>query len=155
MQNWCEGMTKCIINDYISNSGSFLSITEHDEILRQTIDCFHKAIGWDNSNCCLEPSAPLSAGSWSDILELTREALTRCGSISNVDEKVMYWHENLGDIHANDKPLIPDLKEFMQSLKDSGFIISICTSDDRNATNSCIRNWGLDNIIDVSESFLL
>lgn len=128
MHNWCERMTNCIIKDYNDNKNDELSNIQHLEIMNKTIDRFHGAIGWDNVKCKLQPSAPLSAGTWGEILALTCDSLITSGSINNPSEKVHLWHNNLGDIHSNDKPLIPDLRGFMKTLKDHGLIVAICTS---------------------------
>eukprot|EP00979_Chaetoceros_neogracilis_P003624 scaffold629_cov257-Chaetoceros_neogracile.AAC.14 len=58
----------------------------------------------------------------------------------------------MGDIHANDEPLVSDLAGLMRTLKQQceGILIAICTSDDRRATNACIKNWGLEDLIDFS-----
>lgn len=148
MQKWCERMTECIIKDY--NNSNDANDVEHKSKLKFTVDKFHHAIGWNNTNQSLYPSSMLSAGSWSDILEVTWDSLIQAETIANAEEKVNYWHENLGEIHGDDKPLIPDLKGFMKSLKDSGYLVSICTSDDRKSTDSCIQSWDLESCIDVS-----
>lgn len=152
MHKWCEHMTQCIINDYNANRRDSLRDLEHEEDLVKAINMFHDAIGWDNINGQLLPSAPLSAGTWSDIVKLSSDALVQSNCISNAVEKVQNWHENCGDVHANDKTLIPDLQGFMKSLKDIGLLVAICTSDDRKATDQCIRNWGLEKYVDVSEN---
>jgi phosphoglycolate phosphatase-like HAD superfamily hydrolase len=144
-------MTHCILNDYNASRTDSLSDLEHEEILFKTVNMFHNAIGWDSINGQLLPSAPLSAGSWNDILKLSSDALVQSNCISNAIEKVQHWHENCGDVHANDKTLIPDLPGFMKSIKDIGLLVAICTSDDRKATDQCIRNWGLENYVDVSK----
>lgn len=136
MHNWCAKMTQCIVNDYSENH----SQNDEDKLI-DTIDKFHSAIGWDNTNKCLLPSAPLSAGTWEEVIDLTNQALLEAGTISNAVEKVKSWHENLGGIHSDDKPLIPDLKGYMENLKSNGYLISICTSDDRKSTNDCIKAW--------------
>lgn len=35
-----------------------------------------------------------------------------------------------------------------------GIIIAICTSDDRRATNACVKNWKLEGHIDVSNYYV-
>ena len=67
-----------------------------------------------------------------------------------------FWNKNLGDIHANDKPLVDDLPGLMSDLKQQceGVIIAICTSDDRRATNACVKNWKLEGHIDVSNYYV-
>ncbi len=134
-------MTKCIVNDYNNDETRTCDNADTKQRLTDTLNRFHSSIGWDNINNCLLPSAPLSAGTWSEVIDLTCTALLESGTISNSVEKVKSWHSNLGGIHSNDKPLIPDLKGFLECLKSNGFLISICTSDDRKATNDCIKAW--------------
>ena len=117
--------------------------------VEQVIERFHIGIGWDTHTNNLRASALLSAGTWEQVLTATTESLDAF-DIPNAREKVEYWHTHLGDIHANDKPLIPDLPGFMSYFKQMGIIVAICTSDDRKATDACVRNWGLDGLIDYS-----
>lgn len=122
----------------------------------QLISAFHTAAGWNPVDECLLPSSFLSSGTWSQILDATAVVLEKFGNgcIADPREKVEYWHNNLGDIHANDKPLVADLAGFMSDLKEQyeGIIIAVCTSDDRRSTNACIKNWGLEDLVDVSEN---
>mmetsp|Transcript_22457 Transcript_22457/g.27520 ORF Transcript_22457/g.27520 Transcript_22457/m.27520 type:complete len:155 (+) Transcript_22457:268-732(+) len=103
MHNWCERMTKCIIQDFTN-----LTEKSNDDLMKESIHNFRNAIGWDTLNNCLLPSAPLSAGTWEEILDLSSNALIRSG-VKNAKSKVHSCHSNLSDIHSNDKPLIPDL----------------------------------------------
>ena len=121
------------------------------EQMDQLIHNFHDAIGWDPLDQALLPSSYLSSGTWGQILHATTLVLD-AGNIPDAKEKVQFWHDNLGDIHANDKPLIDDLPGFMSILRQQyeGVLIAICTSDDRRATDSCIKNWKLQDHIDVS-----
>ena len=116
---------------------------------KECVTRFHTAIGWNEKEKSLEGSAPLAAATWDEIVQLSSSALASCG-IKDAYIKVKKWHENLGDIHADDKPLIPNLSGFMKHLRQQGLYIAICTSDDRQATEACIRNWGLNDLIDVS-----
>lgn len=127
-----------------------LSAEQMDQLIRN----FHTAIGWDPLHEALLPSSYLSSGTWGQILHATTLVLDE-GNIPDAKEKVQFWHDNLGDIHANDKPLIDDLPGFMSILRQQyeGVLIAICTSDDRSATNSCIKNWKLQDYIDVSLRF--
>jgi phosphoglycolate phosphatase len=113
------------------------------------ISHFHQSIGWNTMTDNLMPSAPLSAGTWAGIIELSAQSLISAGLQIDM-QQLSVWHESLGDIHVNDQPLIPQLPEFFSDLKQNGFLISICTSDDRRATDSCIRNWGIAHLIDYS-----
>ena len=38
----------------------------------------------------------------------------------------------------------------MNQFRQRGLYIAICTSDDREGTEACIKNWGLHDSIDVS-----
>ncbi len=136
----------------------------HQNTIDDLVYKFHDAIGWDAHKESLLPSSLLSSGTWEQVLEASTVAIegtgTEVGGEGNGNEcvipdlrgKISYWHNHLGDIHGDDRPLIDDLSGFIQGLKKEGFIISICTSDDRNATDCCIRNWGLEGLIDVSSN---
>ena len=140
LHNWCSRMT-----DFIKEESRSVVYMATNEIVSR----FHKAIGWNEEENCLIESAPLAAATWDEILELSSEALTSCG-IKEAPIKVRIWHDNLGDIHANDKTLISDLPGYMRNFRNQGYLIAICTSDDRKATDACIKNWGLSDLIDVS-----
>lgn len=122
----------------------------------QLVSEFHTSAGWNPVDECLLPSSFLSSGTWSQILDATAVVLETFGNgrLANPREMVEYWHNNLGDIHANDKPLVADLAGFISDLKQQyeGIIIAVCTSDDRRSTNACIQSWGLEDLIDVSEN---
>lgn len=114
------------------------------------VSSFHSVIGWSVEKNDVVPSAPLSAGTWEEILDITCECLANSGLHVSIDE-VTSWHESLGDIHAEDPPLIEDVQGFLKYLKRShGILISVCTSDDRCSTNACLRNWQIEHIVDYS-----
>lgn len=144
MHIWSKRMTNVILDECQKTD---LSAEQMDQLIRN----FHTAIGWDPLHEALLPSSYLSSGTWGQILHATTLVLDE-GNIPDAKEKVQFWHDNLGDIHANDKPLIDDLPGFMSILRQQyeGVLIAICTSDDRSATNSCIKNWKLQDYIDFS-----
>ncbi len=86
---------------------------------------------------------------WEEILDITCECLANSGLHVSIDE-VTSWHESLGDIHAEDPPLIEDVQGFLKYLKSHGILISVCTSDDRGSTNACLRNWQIEHLVDYS-----
>jgi HAD superfamily hydrolase (TIGR01509 family) len=142
LQLWCQGMTSEVKRKCIDNGISRVK-TEH------IISNFHQAIGWDAAIDDVVPSAPLSAATWSEIVGVSAASLFDSGL--NVDaHEVLLWHQNLGDIHAEDEPLVKNLPRLLAHFKHHGIIISICTSDDRASTNTCMRNWGISHIIDYS-----
>lgn len=113
------------------------------------ISSFYSVVGWSVETGGVVPSAPLSAGSWADIIDLTAECLSSLGLRVGNDE-VSCWHESLGDIHTQDPPLISNLPHFLMNLKRQGIMISICTSDNRSSTTACIRNWHIEHLVDYS-----
>ena len=117
--------------------------------VEEVLKSFHSAIGWNNDCAKLLPSAFVASGTWGQILAACATSLEEFG-IGNAREKVDSWHNDLGDIHVDDRTLIPDLPGFMSYFKQHGTIIAICTADDRKATDACIKNWGLEGLIDVS-----
>jgi len=110
---------------------------------------FYSVIGWSVEKNDVVPSAPLSASSWADILDITSDCLVNLGLNVNIEE-VSGWHESLGDIHTEDPPLINNLPHFLKYLRSHGIIISICTSDDRSSTTACMRNWQIEHLVDYS-----
>ena len=79
-------------------------------------------------------------------LTLVATSLQNSGLSCIRHDEVMKWHQELGDIHANDSPLISDLTKILITVFiNHGIIISICTSDDRDSTTKCMANWGMYN----------
>ncbi len=140
---WSQRMTVCVERKCTAYG---LSSSDTERILSK----FHLSVGWDSLIDDVVPSAPLSAGTWEGIIELSTEALIEAGL--NVDsQEVREWHDRIGDLHSEDPPLIPHLPQFLRQFKiDHGILIAICTSDDRRATNSCMRNWNIDGLVDYS-----
>ena len=139
---WCRGMTrnvhsKCLATNIPSSQAE------------QIISKFHQSIGWDSVVNDLMPSAPLSAGTWDEIVNITAASLFDAG-LNVAVEEVRDWHRRLGDIHAEDPPLIKNLPGFLKHFKHHGILVSICTSDDRVATNACMRNWNIADLVDYS-----
>mmetsp|Transcript_36081 Transcript_36081/g.82359 ORF Transcript_36081/g.82359 Transcript_36081/m.82359 type:complete len:291 (+) Transcript_36081:241-1113(+) len=144
LKEWCQRMTSKV-GSKCSNAGISTSQTE------RIVSNFHKSIGWDAILDDVVPSAPLSAATWPEIVQLSANSLSSSGLDVGVDE-VSAWHQNLGDIHAEDKPLVDDLPRLLKHFKYHGIIISVCTSDDRASTNACLRNWGIAHLVDYSLS---
>jgi phosphoglycolate phosphatase-like HAD superfamily hydrolase len=113
------------------------------------ISKFHQSIGWDAVINDVLPSAPLSASTWDEIVDISVASLCESGLTVQYQE-VLEWHQDLGDIHAEDLPLIKSLPRFLQHFKRHGIIISICTSDDRASTNACLQNWDISDLVDFS-----
>ena len=144
-------MTNCITEECQNTN---LQPDEIDQLIAE----FHHTIGWNSVDECMLPSSYLSSGTWEQILDATALVLESYGNgfIDNIRERVEFWNKNLGDIHANDKPLVDDLPGLMSDLKQQceGVIIAICTSDDRRATKACVKNWKLEGHIDVSNYYV-
>ncbi|KAL7492410.1 hypothetical protein ACHAWT_001897 [Skeletonema menzelii] len=139
---WCNRMTEKIIY-------KCLSVNLSREQTNFLISSFYSVIGWSVEKDDVVPSAPLSAGSWADILDITAECLSALGLRVSIDE-VSCWHESMGDIHNQDPPLINTLPNLLTNLRSQGIVTSICTSDDRSSTTACIRNWQIEHLVDYS-----
>ena len=155
LRNWCHRMTVKIQNEYQkSHSITHETSHYHTNQINTIIARLYKELGWDNLNQRLQPSAPLAAGTWGEILGIMTQVLVDSQSFdTNIAAKVLDWHDNLGNIHGNDEPLV-DLPRLMTFLKERNLIVAICTSDDRRATNQCMSSWNIEGLIDVSLSTL-
>ena len=122
-----------------------ISTTQAEHIVSK----FHESIGWNAVVSDVVPSAPLSAGTWDDIVDISAAILYDSG-LTIQHQEVLEWHQDLGDIHAEDLPLIKSLPRFLKYFRHHGIIISICTSDDRASTNSCLQNWDITHLVDFS-----
>ena len=149
---WRDGMAT-----HIQNKCTSTNLSQHQTNF--IIAKFDKAIGWDASSNDVMPSAPLSAGSWDDIVMITYSAIietikffpTNAPSFTLMHSEVVEWHTSLGDVHSNDTPLVKNLPSLFQSFKDEyGIMISICTSDNRSSTNKCLSKWGINTIVDYT-----
>lgn len=139
---WCRGMTECIQQECLARDVS-------SNWTNRIVSNFHRSIGWDADRNDVVPSAPLSAATWSEIVDISASSLFDSG-LQVKHHEVLEWHQKLGDIHTNDLPLIKNLPEFLQHFKNQGIMVSICTSDDRSSTNACMRNWEISDIVDFS-----
>ena len=115
----------------------------------EIISRFHDSIGWDAVVSDVTPSAPLSAGTWDEIVSIAASSLINSG-LSVERREVLGWHEHLGDIHSEDQPLIKNLPRFLRYFQYHGVMIAICTSDDRPSTDACMRNWEITDLVDHS-----
>lgn len=147
LHTWAKRMTESIL---LECQNMNLSNGNIEKIVSQ----FHHDIGWNPINESLSPSSLLSSGTWGQILDATALAIEKHtnGDLRNIREKVELFNANMGDTHANDKPLVDDIQGLLTLLKhqNRGLLIAICTSDDRRSTNSCIKNWQIEKHIDVS-----
>jgi phosphoglycolate phosphatase-like HAD superfamily hydrolase len=117
---------------------------------------FHAKIGWNAERCNVVPSAPVAAGTWNDVVELVHAFLIENQDLLNTPTSTIardlaqQWHDELGDLHAADAPLVEDLAGLMKACRQLGYIVAICTSDDRHATNLAMKAWKIDGLVDAS-----
>jgi HAD superfamily hydrolase (TIGR01549 family) len=142
LRMWCSKMTAAVQRKCVDTGIS----TAHAEHI---ISKFHESIGWDVVDDDVVPSAPLSAGTWDEIVDVSAASLYASG-LTIQHQEVLEWHQDLGDIHAEDLPLIKSLPRFLQFFRHHGIIISICTSDDRASTKTCLQNWDITHLVDYS-----
>ncbi|GMI10141.1 hypothetical protein TrVE_jg7079 [Triparma verrucosa] len=138
LQNWVETMTVKIINHF-EQADIFPSMLKKD-VTRK----FHQLAGWDSERRSITGAASMLAGAtWSDILEATADLL------SLPLPTVMAWHESIGPLHGNDKPVNDlQLDELIKKLKSMGLIVCVCTSDSRASAEMALKNWKIFDLLD-------
>lgn len=123
--------------------------TETEQLIKE----FHEHIGWDVARNDVVPSAPVAAGTWEDILAVVYQFLlqhrSKCKETVSL-QLAQKWSLELGDLHGQDKPVLDDLKGMMRTCQRLGYLVGICTSDDRAGTEVAMKAWGIDTIVDVS-----
>lgn len=115
---------------------------------------FHKKVGWDADRNNVVPSAPVAAGTWEDIVTLVHEFLldhsSQCEEPVTMELARKLSFEDLGDLHGEDPPVVDNLKDVLSACQRLGYLVAICTSDDRAGTDLAMKSWGIDNVVDVS-----
>lgn len=144
LRTWCSEMTKAVRRRCDYTDG--ISAAHADRIVSD----FHSSIGWNSTSNDLMPSAPLSARTWDEIVGISATSLRDSG-LDGIDrDEVLRWHRGLGRIDAEDPPLIDDMAGLFEHIRRLGILISICTSDDRDSTDACMRRWNVYHLVDFS-----
>ena len=104
LHTWCKRTSQRIAEECKNHN------LESHQIM-STLSIFHLTVGQDEVNESILPSAIVSSGTWQGIVDATAVVLD--GHIANAQQKVEYWHDTMGDIHANDEPLVSDLADLM------------------------------------------
>lgn len=141
LKRWVEHMT-----NRLSKSLQYELHKLPAEIQRD-VTALHDSLGWDASVGHVVPSAPLAAGTWEEAVERCSTLFQMFGLSANAASD---WHAELKNLHGADPPVIHDLGGMLQSCRDLGMIVAVCTSDDRAPTDSSLNNWNITNLIDVS-----
>lgn len=113
---------------------------------------FYVTMGWNILKDDVLPSAPVAAGTWDDIISLMYQFLiTHQDQMDIVVTRALVeeWHEELGDLHGQDAPLLDDLRGLLLSCRRLGYRVGICTSDDRKGTEIAIKAWHIGDLVDV------
>jgi phosphoglycolate phosphatase-like HAD superfamily hydrolase len=108
---------------------------------------YHRQLGWDGRK--LVPSAPLAADTWEASIDKTARFLRVSNAYSIVDA----WHREMGDLHGQDQPIIDQLPTMLETCRNMGWKIAVCTSDQREPTNQALKAWGIDSLVQVSLLF--
>lgn len=115
--------------------------------IERDIAIFHAAIGWDVATGDVLPSAPIAAGTWEEqIISMT----TLLKSFGLPPHLARDWNKEVADLHSNDEPVIPNLKEMLRQCQELGLRVAVCTSDDRDPTNRALRRWDIDDLVEYS-----
>ena len=145
---------------------------DNDSLLHQN---FYDKVGWDSENDQVTPSAPVAAGTWEQITDIVYEFLmehrdqfgyggvhrSRSNNNNNSEEDpssveaslrklAKEWSYGLDDLHGGDDPVIDNLKGMMEECHEMGYLVAVCTSDDRAGTDQALKAWGIDKLVDVS-----
>jgi len=139
LRSWAHHMTKRLSNE--------LALFKTTQQVEADVRAFHLALGWDPLMDNVVPSAPLAAGTWEEQVETAQIYFNGFGIDSS---KARLWHEEMGDLHSSDSPVIDNLKDMILECRKEKLLVSICTSDDRRATDKAILSWGLTDLIDLS-----
>lgn len=108
---------------------------------------FYEAIGWDVDTGKLLPSAAIAVGTWDETLNLCAIALR--DHLPDAIEYMNRWQKELGNLHAEDEPVVDNLKCMLQQCKnDYGLTAAVCTSDVRVSTVEAISRWGINECIE-------
>lgn len=113
---------------------------------------FYVTMGWNILKDDVLPSAPVAAGTWDDIISLMYQFLiTHQDQMDIIVTRALVeeWHEELGDLHGQDAPLLDDLRGLLLSCRRLGYRVGICTSDDRKETEIAIKAWHIGDLVDV------
>ena len=125
----------------------------------EILEPFHQLIGWDASQNDVTPSALLASGTWDEIIQDVYSFIdgyqSSSSSSTGGDEKVSFqdvqeWHDQLGELLAEDPPLVENLRGLILQCKALGYIIAVCTSDDRGPTDASLKFWKIDDLVDYS-----
>ena len=141
-----------------------------DSLLHQN---FYDKVGWDSENDQVTPSAPVAAGTWEQITDIVYEFLMehrdqfgygvhrRSNNNNNEEDDsssvestlrrlAKEWSYGLDDLHGGDDPVIDNLRGMMEECHEMGYLVAVCTSDDRAGTDQALKAWGIDTVVDVS-----
>ncbi|KAL3911662.1 MAG: hypothetical protein SGILL_007193 [Bacillariaceae sp.] len=121
----------------------------NDDIIQE----LYEDLGWNTTIDNVIPSAPVAAGTWGGAMQIVYDFLQRhkdkCNSIVTL-EMVQEWHHELGDLHGQDEPLIDDLRGMLEQCQAMGYLVAVCTSDDKAATKVALKTWGVDDVVNVT-----
>jgi phosphoglycolate phosphatase-like HAD superfamily hydrolase len=145
LRRWVMHMAdkvRTILKDEIESSDSEAVIQE-----------LYDHLGWDVARDNVVPSAPVAAGTWDDIISIVFKFLVSRQSKMSVNitmDLVQQWHHELGNLHGQDSPVIDDLRSMMLDCQDMGYLVAVCTSDDRPATDAALKAWKIEDVVDTS-----
>mmetsp|Transcript_61852 Transcript_61852/g.151229 ORF Transcript_61852/g.151229 Transcript_61852/m.151229 type:complete len:508 (+) Transcript_61852:213-1736(+) len=169
LKRWVYHMVKMIRTNsrHHTTTAADASSTD-DSLLDQN---FYDKVGWDSDKDQVTPSAPVAAGTWEQITEIVYDFLMEhkdhfgygrrhrpsrnIGEDSSSVESSLRmlakeWSYGLDDVHGDDDPVIDNLKGMIEECHEMGYLVAVCTSDDRAGTDLALKAWGIDRVVDVS-----
>ena len=175
----CTASLPCWANHMSKQLDLLLQKKEQSANKREAVlEEYFRAIGWNAAEQNVLPSALLSAGTWGEnvattasfvqpLLTMSSTAASRQGSASSSQlkfqpanngtasaalELAQAWHEELGTLHGKDPPLIDNLPQMLLECREKGWLVAVCTSDDRASTQVALQEWNIDRIVQVSRN---
>ncbi|KAG7343274.1 phosphatase/phosphohexomutase [Nitzschia inconspicua] len=148
----CTGSLRRWVMHMASNVRTIIKVDQQREgecIIQE----LYNHLGWDVERDDVVPSAPVAAGTWDGIVSIVFEFLVSKQSKLNTYvtlDLVKQWHHELGNLHGQDAPVIDNLRSMILACQSLGYLVAICTSDDRPATDAAMKAWNIDDIVDAS-----
>mmetsp|Transcript_43100 Transcript_43100/g.131257 ORF Transcript_43100/g.131257 Transcript_43100/m.131257 type:complete len:234 (-) Transcript_43100:413-1114(-) len=142
MKYWIGAMTKQLV-------GELERLEKSESEVDDNVSQFHHVLGWDAAAEDFVPSAAIAAGTWEESLVASSSLFSDMG-IDDAEEKVRFWHVDMGDLHGLDSPLVDNVRDVIMECRDFGLKVAVCTSDVRVSTDLALTKWNVIDLIDYS-----
>jgi phosphoglycolate phosphatase-like HAD superfamily hydrolase len=149
----CTGSIRRWVFSMADHARQVLAGTESGCDTEAILQELYDDLGWNTAIDSVNPSAPVAAGTWGGAVKIVHDFLMRHKDKCKTNvttEAVQYWHHQMGDLHGLDEPLIKNLRGMIQECHSLGYLVGVCTSDDKSATAVALKSWGIDDLINAT-----